>query len=402
MNASGAEKTTVMRDTAPFTKGELLRALQQVLSRRSAPGLDGVRPGDILGWRARNALCRRLRGQLARGNYGFFASRRGRLDREGKSPRLHAISTMDDGVVLRAITNALEDVWVQLPQAVLGGRPGCSCMEGVSEVSRYIAGGETWALKFDVRGAFANAKFDQALSLLQRLTDRVDLIRLIRNWRATQGDRFQGLVEGAAVAPLLLAVLFGVELVPYLQEAADLVVVWLDDGLVLARDETTVIKAEKILHGRLAALGGLEAHPKKTGIFKLDPTSSRLSDLEFLGFSWSGWLLAPSVSAQQALLDDLDLLAEKQPKNMRERIRTWSSYFCRRESAMALHVLADLDSEVFARHGHLGITFPLLTNLAASSRAAVRGLPGPRAGPNRRKPGSSTWTERTTYKRLGK
>lgn len=194
--------------------------------------------------------------------------------------------------------------------------------------------------------------------------------------------------------------LLGTHIIPSLAEVADQQALWLDDGVALARDRATIQCAEQVLRQRLAALD-LEPHPKKTDTFFIEPLATAVSDLDFLGFSFRGWLPVPSVSAQGALLSDLEKLADRSAvKEMRRHIRAWANYFT--GVGLTDHLgLADLDSEIFARFGDLG-KLPKLTGIAAASTAALWGPSGPRAGSSPEKPGSRTaWTQRTVYWRAG-
>lgn len=288
---------------SPLSKRQLLRAAHHVISHRKAPGYDGVRPEELKGKRLGlfvTELHRNLRDCLWKPS----RARKGELLRPGKPPREHAIATLADAVVLRATVEALDGVWLKLPKSIVGGRPGGNHQHVITTVSGYIAGGAGSTFRFDLSSAFASASFDEAIERLCLLTERHDLVGLIVRWRKKQGDHFGGLVEGAAYAPLLLAVLLA-DAVIAMEKLPGIVRLWLDDGIFLARDRATALKAKRLLVEKLKQAGRLKLHPKKSGVHSFNPSDQRPTKFNFLGVAWKGWLTVPLAEGVESIFSDL-------------------------------------------------------------------------------------------------
>jgi hypothetical protein len=351
-----------------------------VLTHRTAAGIDEVVPQDLLDDpKKRIDECRIICRLLRDGRYRFFRGRMGVQRRKGKSNRIHAIATIRDAVVLRAISVELRAVWDELPRAIVGHRPGTNYVAVLAAISQFIVGGPGWVLRFDLKGAFASAAFDRAIKILARRTKRKDLIPLIQSWRATVGAKFAGLVEGSPVAPLLLAVLLADHVVPHLELAGGLLVIWGDDGLLMVRDRATVDAAYEQLVVDLDQID-LKCHPKKTGIHELDPTTAEPTPWPFIGFQFRLWQPIPCQAARIDLVERIENLVQRGDneslKRVRHAIKGFGMYFTPGEP---LDVFADLEGEITARCGFSRERFPNLLQILRR-RAALRAPSGARAG----------------------
>ena len=368
----------------PLHRGSIDTAMAWVVTHRTAAGIDGVLPARFRNPKKRANECRIIFETLRDGTYRFHRAREGRLKRRGKRPRTHAIATLRDAVVLRAISIELRTVWDQLPACIVGHRPGTNHRKVVAAISRFLLAGSGWILRFDLKGAFAEASFGRAIEILATLTDRHDLIKLIVNWRKAVGPKFKGLVEGASIAPLLLAVLLGVAVIPHLEHLGGLLVIWADDGWFGLATREQVDEAQRVLDQRLVEVG-LKCHPQKTGIYEIDPTHTGPSPWSFIGFQYRMWKPIPSLAARTSLVDELEALAVKdEVAMMRELAWGWARHFAPGD---APDLLYDLNREVLARCGFVTKRPPDL--LKISGRVALWTHRVPSRGPK----GSSavTW-----------
>lgn len=362
---------------SPLSKRQLLRAARHVRKYRSAPGYDGVSPEELKGKKL-GMFVTKLHQSLRDGRKPRRA-RKGLLPRPGKAPREHAIANLGDAVVLRAVAEALEEVWGNLPNSIVGGRPGGNRHDLITVVSKFIAKGEGWLLRFDIKSAFASASFDKAIARLRLLTDRQDLVDLIVRWRNKQGRHFEGLVEGAAHAPLLLAVMLANVASTIEKLIGTSLLIWLDDGIFIARDRAQVVEVERLLRQGLKEAGGLELHPDKTGIHRFDPTDHRPSAFHFLGVRWRGWYTEPLPEAVDGLLAALHQMVLRDERGA--LAATWDGWVAsvvRRDSRE--DVLADIDERFEAEIGSKQWPWGPFTSLVATSNSvALRGPRSPRA-----------------------
>ncbi len=362
---------------SPIAFAAIKRAMEWILTHRSAAGVDGVFPKRFLDDRAlRLKECRLIHRLLRDGRYRFLPPRRGLLPREGKAPRVHAISTLRDAIVLRSITVELREVWALLPREITGHRPGADYRADLARISRFIADGPGWVLRFDVEQAFGSASFERAIEILCTLSKRHDLIHLIVAWRKAVGTRFEGLVEGAPIAPLLLAVLLGVEVMPHLLAIDGVHCLFADDGLSMVRTRAAIEEAQRQLDHHLARIG-LRCHPEKTGIYELDAKAEAPTPWQFIGFSFRLWQPIPCAAAREDLLAQLEPLANRnQARAIARVVKGWGAYF---GVSQPLDVFADLDTEMLARFGYVTKRLPSLV-ADVRRQAALRAPSGARTG----------------------
>lgn len=134
-----------------------------------------------------------------------------------------------------------------------------------------------------------------------------------------QGCKLPGLIEGSPVAPLLLGVLLAEELVPYVEPEVDLHLLWVDDGLALARDPNAADRVHRVLDERLKTIG-LKLHAKKTRPITFDPMTTRTTNWSFLGFAFRGWMAVPSEQTIVDLLADLEDLLDRHEHQRLRRV----------------------------------------------------------------------------------
>ncbi len=327
--------------SSSFSPQELRDALAHVI-RGNAAGIDGVkprelRPGPGVSERLARARCeaivRTALRHLEEGAYHFKPVISMKIPAGKGKVREIFVPTVQDRMVLRAGALAVADAWDALPGSVLGGRPGASVAGAIKEATAILENGPWHVLKVDVQRAFPSARPAVALDVLRGLTGRGDIIDLFEKFYAEQGERVSGLGAGIAFAPLALAALIGIRVVPALMNVADHVIVWFDDALVFVRDRDGVVAAEDILKGRLGSLG-MSLHPQKTMTLWCDPDDGPgsppggIEDLRFLGWAWVACYPIPSPENQERIAGQvLECVKAGAVKDAIAAMRGWAAFF---------------------------------------------------------------------------
>lgn len=344
---------------SPISVRQLRTAQREVLARRRAQGDDGQDPEHLRASPTmRNRLVRYAHRHLEIGDYRFHPARVGVVERPGRRRRQHAILTMNDATVMRAITNAMVPAWQTLPDSIRGGRPGAPGASIIGEVTRALPSAGA-VLRFDISTAYAATAFKIAVGELASRTDRQDLLPLIERFRADQpADDFPGLVEGSALAPLMLAVTLADAMIA--AETFGPTFVWYDDGLILTPDLDAAERAREVIERELGRVG-LTLHPMKTVVRPVD-----LSDLEpdwhFLGFRWAMGLPEPIPQAGDELVERIGrYLEQDEPGLADQAIRGWAGYFGISPNTA---YFATLDARIRREYGEDAVSLPKLTNLA--------------------------------------
>lgn len=344
---------------SPFSMRQLRTAQREVLARRRAQGDDGLDPKHLkVSPTVRNRLVRDAHRHLLIGDYRFHPARVGVVERPGRRRRQHAILTMNDATVMRAITNAMAPAWKTLPGSIRGGRPGTPGASIIGEVTGALPSAGA-VLRFDISTAYAATAFETAVTRLASRTDREDLLPLIGRFRADQpADDFPGLVEGSALAPLMLAVTLADTMVA--AEAFGPAFLWYDDGLVLTPDLDAAERAREVIERELGRVG-LTLHPQKTVVRPVD-----LSDLEpdwhFLGFRWAMGRPDPIPQAGDELVERIGRYLERDEPGLADQAtRGWAGYFGISPNTA---YFATLDARIRREYGEAASSLPKLTNLA--------------------------------------
>lgn len=382
---------------------DLTRAARHVLGQRKAIGFDGLSPAGLRNpenWSRVAGLCRTAHDLLSKGKYEFLDARKGFLPRPGKLPRVHAISSLEDAIVLTAITHQLRPIYKDLP-SYLVARPGVSAHDSVRRVADQLKQGPATILRFDLEKAFARAPWRHALALLRRHGVGEELIDLLASFYKVQERRFSGLVEGAPTSPLCLGLLTGHEVGPFIAEYCEFLQLYVDDGILFLRDPKTAETVRSILVARLEAVG-LSLNESKTGLYSWDPSDPCPNGLHWLGFNFRDDSPVPCAEARNSLVQGVKALntslCSRSSPRIGRLIEGWLAYF---GIGGDLTAFGDLDKRIAEECGNAG-QLPKLVKLAEMRTTQQAGSPAradPRRLGRRSSPvSSSTWV---TYLFLG-
>lgn len=356
-----------------LSRRELADSAWHVLRHRRAAGFDGVAPHDLDQAQA-DRLVREVHRIVNHGEVRWSGARVGRAPRPPKPPRVHAITTLRDGIVLRAAVNKIGAArWPHISPIVVGGRPGGSVRAIVHDLSSLLVDG-CWVLRWDIENAFSSAPFSIAFD--DMVSHDVDprLGELVTGWHRRQGRRFGGLIEGSPAGPLMLAALLDARLVPYLKNHVDKTRVWLDDGITVCDSEDEANTVRMLVQSALSALG-MTLNATKTGVHRHD--GSALSSWNFLGLRWRG--NAPQVDPTTVehvlgecrhVVDTVDDPLRALEK-VRRRLEPWLGYY---RTVLDDSVLEALRQQLVAGIGYV------YEPTSSVGTAGSRGTLSPRAG----------------------
>ncbi len=188
-------------------------ALKRVKANRGAPGVDGMRVGELPGWLREHWPG--LREQLLKGSYRPQPVRRVEIVKPGGGVRMLGIPRVVDRFVQQALLQVLQRrLDPSFSAHSFGFRPGRSAHQAVARAQEYVAEGCRWVVDLDLEKFFDRVNHDM---LMGRLAKRVKDRRVLRVIRAflNAGVMAEGLVhatdegtpQGGPLSPLLSNVL---------------------------------------------------------------------------------------------------------------------------------------------------------------------------------------------------
>ncbi len=305
-----AERDREMRFTSLFhhvTRVEALREAYFSLTRKAAPGVDGVtwqQYGENLG---SNLLD--LSERLKRGGYRAKPVRRVFIPKPDGRQRPLGVTTLEDKLVQLATVKVLNAIYeVDFLGFSYGFRPGRGQHDALDALVVGIERGRVnWVLDADIRGFFDEISHEWLMKFVAHRIADPRILRLIQKWLKAgvleDGKRIrseQGTPQGGSASPLLANV--------YLHYVFDLwahqwrqrhgggnirIIRYADDVVVGFESTRDAERFLEELRERFAQFG-LELHPTKTRLVEFGryAASNRLrrgqgkpETFDFLGFT---------------------------------------------------------------------------------------------------------------------
>jgi RNA-directed DNA polymerase len=272
----------------------------QVAANDGAPGVDGVRVGDVHSKPGGvEAYLQQIGEDLRAKTYRPQAVRRKLITKENGGSRPLGIPTVRDRIVQSAVLLVLEPIFEgDFEESSYGFRPRRSAADALRKVSEHLRSGRTEVYDADMQAYFDTIPHDKLMRCLEmRVADR-SVLSLIRMWldapvedtdeggRRTRRRTSAGVPQGGVISPLL-ANLYLHWLDKLLmsrdgpgQWANARIVRYADDFVVLARwlgprIETWLVR---LLEERM----GLRINRAKTRVLRVKPDGDTL---DFLGYS---------------------------------------------------------------------------------------------------------------------
>jgi RNA-directed DNA polymerase len=266
------------------SRENLLLAYRRVMRNQGAPGVDGVRVEELMGF------CRQhwpaIRERLLGGTYQPSPVRKVEIPKPGgKGMRTLGIPTVPDRLIQQAILQVLSPLFdPTFSDGSFGFRPGRSTHQAVLRAKQHMTLGLRWVVDMDLEKFFDRVNHDVLMARLKRtIKDRRVLVVINRYLQAGMMEgglvspRTEGTPQGGPLSPLLSNILLD-GLDKELERRGHRFVRYADDCNVYVRSkaagERVMASLERFLREKLR----LKINRDKSAV-------ARPWDRKFLGYS---------------------------------------------------------------------------------------------------------------------
>lgn len=294
--ANPEEKFTSL---AHYLTPEFLINSYRRLRKTAAPGIDGQTYYDYELNLSRS--IHKLHGELRSKGYKAPNIRRTWVDKGGGKKRPLGISTVEDKIVQRAVTDILNNIYEQdFYDFSYGFRKKRSAHQALKQVRTGCMNRKVrWVLDADIQGCFDNFDHQILRDLLGKRVKDKGILRLINQWLKVgivDGDTMhlntKGTPQGNIISPLLCNiylhyVLDGwmMKMVKPLLKGEFFIIRYADDFVIGFEYEEDARKVMDTLPKRMAKYG-LNIHPEKSKLVKFIPNANtKPPTIDFLGFT---------------------------------------------------------------------------------------------------------------------
>src|SRR5215210_8494621 len=129
-------------------RGNMEKALEQVLRNKGAGGIDGMQTDELRDYL--NANWQSLRAKLLEGSYQPSPVRKVEIPKPGGGKRMLGIPTVLDRLLQQAISQWLSPKYEeQFSENSYGFRPNRSAHQAVMQAQSYLNEGKVWVVELD-------------------------------------------------------------------------------------------------------------------------------------------------------------------------------------------------------------------------------------------------------------
>ena len=323
-----------------LTKSNVRTALDRVVSKKGAAGIDGMVVDELRAYM--NANWEGLKESILRRQYKPAPVRRVEIPKPNGGIRKLGIPTVLDRTLQQSIVQILTPFFeAEFQEHSYGFRPGRSCEQAVRRLMEYLNEGYEWIVDIDLEKFFDNVPQDKLMSYVGRVIHDPDTESLIRKYlrsgvmeNGMYSATESGTPQGGNLSPLLSNVMLN-ELDKELVRRGHRYVRYADDCVICVRSEAS---AKRVM-------ASVTRWIEHTLCLKVNATKSRIcrpTKLKYLGFGFykspgkSGkWTARPHESSVARLTCKLKHLCKRSWSiTMDDRIklinsttRGWINYF---------------------------------------------------------------------------
>ena len=345
---SGASKVTARReDSSPEEKqlmeavverGNMLTALQRVMSNRGAAGADRMTVEELKPYLKEE--WKRIREELLADEYRPSAVLKVEIPKaDGKGMRKLGIPTVIDRLIQQALHQVLSPIFEGgFSESSYGFRPGRSAQDAVQQARAYVSEGGRWVVDIDLEKFFDRVNHDILMSRLARRIKDKRVLRLIRRYLQAgmmEGglvtQRREGTPQGGPLSPLLSNILLD-ELDKELERRGHKFCRYADDCNVYVKSRSAGERVKESITMFLGKRLRLKVNEEKSAV-------ARPWERKFLGYSMT-WHREPRIkvadSSVRRLKEKLrEILRQGRGRNIGKLIeeeltpllRGWMNYF---------------------------------------------------------------------------
>lgn len=195
--------------TQVLSRENLLLAHKKVVSNKGAPGVDGVRVEELLGFCQDNWA--KISEEIEAGTYRPIPVKKVEIPKPGGGTRILGIPCVVDRLILQALNQVLTPIFDEgFSDSSFGFRPNRSAHDALKRTGDFIAAGHTWVVNIDLEKFFDRVNHDMLMARLARIIEDKMVLKLIRRYlqagimdNGVVLPRTEGTVQGAPLSPLL-------------------------------------------------------------------------------------------------------------------------------------------------------------------------------------------------------
>ena len=199
----GASSATAMREDsnpeneqlmeAVVERGNMVTALQRVMSNRGAAGVDRMTVEELKPYLREE--WKRIKEELLADEYRPSAVLKVEIPKaDGKGVRKLGIPTVIDRLIQQALHQVLSPIFEGgFSESSYGFRPGRSAQDAVRQARAYVSKGRRWVVDIDLEKFFDRVNHDILMSRVARRIRDKRVLRLIRRYLQA------GMMEGGMV-----------------------------------------------------------------------------------------------------------------------------------------------------------------------------------------------------------
>jgi len=195
-------------------KGNMVAALQRVISNRGAAGVDGMTVEELKPYLKDE--WKRIKEELLEGRYEPKPVLKVEIPKaDGKGVRKLGIPTVVDRLIQQALHQVMSPIFEPgFSESSYGFRPGRSAQDAVRQARAYVKEGRRWVVDMDLEKFFDRVNHDILMSRVARQIRDKRVLRLIRRYLQAgmmEGgivtQRVEGTPQGGPLSPLLSNIL---------------------------------------------------------------------------------------------------------------------------------------------------------------------------------------------------